>query len=165
MAPVRCRRKSSRPVEARTFAFTLCGWPCFRVTTRTRPAASPEALDPAVLAISTIRKGARASHLLKTIFRAICARHWQRCRRGIRSASGSRGGRRFPQVKVHFGMRSCFLRPARTGIPNRPGLIGGQSRLAFMARASPTSRRDNSCAIKSRAARSSRIGLPKREKG
>ena len=164
MAPVRCRKKSSRPIEARTFVFTSCGCQWFRVTTRTRPAASPGALHPAVLAISMIRIGARGSHSLRTIFIATCARHWQRCRRNIRSASASRSSWRLPQVKVHFGMRSCSLRRVRTGIPNRPGLIGGQSRLAFMARASPTSRRDNSCAIQSKTARSSRIGLPKREK-
>ncbi len=38
-------------------------------------------------------------------------------------------------------------------------------RLVFMARARAASRRDNSCATKSRTARLSRIGLPKREKG
>jgi len=68
MAPVRCRKKSSRPIEARTFVFTSCGCQWFRVTTRTRPAASPGALHPAVLAISMIRIGARGSHSLRTTF-------------------------------------------------------------------------------------------------
>ena len=165
MAPVRCRRKSSRPVEPRTCVFTSSGCRCCRLTTRARLRAWRGILPHAAPAISTIRTAARAVHSSRTTFTTTCAMRWRRCRKNILSASGWRGGPRLPRAKARFGMRSCSSRRVRNGTQRLPGRAGGRNKLVSLAKAMGTSRRGNSCGIRSRSARSSRIGLSKRAKG